>query len=1081
MPGYRGLAHLFFRGIRSAEATDGEVAENGNYSSDYFVTAVVKKLFGLAVEATPDATGFKWTSNNPYLPGVKASVTRLPRSSLSDQYAAIWPPAAIDENGNLVGYATVEQVALDTGSEPPEAPDAKVNIWDLDARPDQLGDIIDLYAFGFNQTQIDAGQAKISFDWGVTLVSYNTFGLLDSTLESDVRFHATVPTSRTDTGISPVSGEESAVSVTETVKPGYGSRDKGAVFPANTSFTTSLGPVSAPPGTRYVQVRAGFRLATGVSALTPAQTGNYHDEWLYDNPNAGFVIGSYGEGDVAVTDGDPVVTPPGSDPSLTESAPPNDTDWDYASAENPVIAGSSTVGQVIDLYEVGFTQQEIDDGLVYVEGGWTVEFDSTAGQTWYRIYFHTQPPVSNAVNFRVSEISGQDGTTDPVTTLSATHYVGLNRSLQVPPNARYVQFASQLSGGSADPTISENYWRIFRLGYGAQHCAADDLIGPLPDANPARIVWEAMTNPEWGKGEPLSMMDAASFDAAAEALYNERFGLSMGFFQQDTIENFIAEVLDHIQAFLYQDPATGLWTLKLLRDDYDAASLPVLDESNCQAKNRKRRLWGETINEIIVSYTDPNTESEVTVSAHDLGNIAIQGGVVSETRDYYGIRNALLAQKVANRDVRAAGYPLFSAQITVDRRMWDARPGDVFKFSWADDGIDQIVVRVMAVDYGKPGDRKIVLDVTEDIFSIEQAQFSSPQTTGWNNVENFPTPVDAQTAITLPLPSLVRAGATVADIDAEYPTVSGAIYADDFDSRPDGIEVHSAVVRANGTTKVSRIAQVVPSYAGFLIKALPQEVSSTLPNAMLASISAKTPEAGDFYMIGLNERFTELVMLDTYNAANDRWTVQRGMWDTVPLSWPRGSLIWAFTPSTANTDPKARSAGESVTYNLLTRTSLGVLAFNQSTALTVTYTERPFAPFRPADAQLDGLGFGGVVQREAPFPTEIEATWKIRNRTTEDQVALQWDDDSAAPESGQTTVLRILRDDGTLYQEITGLTGTSRTVLVSELPPGLEGYIEFVSERDGIRSVFGARRYFDIRPPTGYGLAYGLGYSQNAP
>ena len=142
----------------------------------------------------------------------------------------------------------------------------------------------------------------------------------------------------------------------------------------------------------------------------------------------------------------------------------------------------------------------------------------------------------------------------------------------------------------------------------------------------------------------------------------------------------------------------------------------------------------------------------------------------------------------------------------------------------------------------------------------------------------------------------------------------------------------------------------------------------------------------------------------------------------------------------------------------------------------MTPTERPFAPFRPANCQLEGEGFGGVVVREAPFPTEIEATWATRNRTTEDQVSVRWTEGNVTPEDGQTTVLRILTDTGELHDEITDLPGSAYTISVASLPPGLEGYIEFMSERDGIRSIKGARRYFDIRPPLGYGLAYGLGY-----
>jgi len=176
-----------------------------------------------------------------------------------------------------------------------------------------------------------------------------------------------------------------------------------------------------------------------------------------------------------------------------------------------------------------------------------------------------------------------------------------------------------------------------------------------------------------------------------------------------------------------------------------------------------------------------------------------------------------------------------------------------------------------------------------------------------------------------------------------------------------------------------------------------------------------------------------------------------------------------------------RNAGETVEYLLLPVTQLGTLAEGSADPLTATFNERPYAPFRPSNCQVDGNGFGDTIYDTEPYPTEIVATWNTRNRTTEDQVALRWDDANAAVESGQTTVLRILNRDGSEHGEITGLTGTSHTIDTSLLPPAGSGYIEFLSERDGIRSVYGARRYFEVAVVIGYGQGYGQDYGGEVP
>lgn len=1071
-PGYRGLAHMFFRGQKNADAIEAEVEEANGGLTGLLAQLLYFLITGARSTASSGiASGWKWTANNPYLPPVKASVTRLPRDGYSDPYAALWPPAGIDDDGNLVGLASVDQTV---GGTPPEVDPAVDGTFPLGLVD---GGKIDLYELGFSQSQIDTGQAKITTTWGVTLMSYETYSVGESTLTSAIRFYSANPESWDAPGqVAPVLGEESLVSVDLIASPGRAIKeDPDWTAPSMARVTTGLAVVTAPVGSRYIRCNGTVVLGAGTTFQTPAESGRYHHEWLYDNPNAGYTIGSFGDGSIDVTVGDP--PPPDPDPPVdTDVAPPNDTFRPVV--QNPmwlVTAVPTKLGIVLDLIALGFTEEEIDGGHIWADAGWAgVTYQSipalpsgTSVTSCNMVFHAVKPDAWFDVNIG-SVASGP--------TLGSTHSHLLPLTM-LPAGTRYIQFRAAFTiAVGATTEATSNLFRVGYYSYGVQHCSGDDLLGPLPDANPARMVYDCLTDPEWGMGEDPALIDSDSFDAAAATLYNERFGLSMGYFAQDSIENFIAEILDHVQAFLYQDPATGLWTFKLLRDDYATAGLAVLDESNCQSFNRKRRLWGETINEIVVSYTDPNTEKSTTVSAQDMGNIGIQGGVISETREYYGIRNPFLAQYVANRDVRAVGYPLFSCQIKVNRSEWNARPGDVRKFSWEEDLVSQIVVRVMSVDYGKPGDREITLDVTEDIFAIEKAKYGAPQTTRWVNVEQPPTQLDAQASFTAPLPSLIRGGADIDDIDNDAPSVVAALFADEDGDKPSAIEVHTEYVKPNGVTKVGKTSQILPTYSSLLMEDLIQESSSTLSKNQIEAIVRGTAESGTFLMLGFQEKTSEIIMLDSYNEDTKRWTVARGMWDTVPLEWPRGVRLWLYPETASTVDPKERVSGEETTYYFLPKTSLGVLEFDDAVPLAVTFTDRPFAPFRPANCQLDGQGFGGVVDRVAPYPTEFVATWANRNRTTEDQVALRWDDASAAMEVGQTVTLRILDDLGNEHDTITGLTGTSHTITAALLPPGLEGYIEFLSVRDGYTSVFGARRYFDIRPPSGYGLAYGLDY-----
>jgi hypothetical protein len=1035
-PGYRNVAHLFFRGLRDSASEQATIAALGDGIPQ---TIFRKRLKQPPPGGYPSAQiGWRWTTNNPYMPDMKANMTRLPGAA-DDPYRAIWPLGAT--------FGSSSEEVTNTDPQPISyfRDDNGVGV-----DPFAPGTVVDLFDQGADQGQIDAGEVLLRVDWTLILRSWNRQA--GGTVRTSVKFYSQKPTiwDQDEHVIAPLGGENGLR--TEPVSLTYDTRDGW-----EGTMRTEIDQLTVPPGARFAQIATS-----------------------YDSPDAYRVtaVGSY-----TVAVGVPLPEPGEEPPQYL--VPTGDLRV-IAAGEVPVSAippWSVSRMAFVDLYSLGVTQAEIDAGLIQVGQVQVVRLNQgipvmqnvgednfiTAVSNDFR-----EMPEHWAAGWVGAPDDWPPGSTIKWDTTVGEIFVPLRR---VAPTARIVGFrAGYVPAVGLSVDVDMSAYQVVREAYAAHWCLPDQTLGPLPDANPAHIIYECMTNAEWGKGTPEALMNAASYNAVAERLYNERMGMSIGWFQQSDIESFIGDVLDHVQAVHYFDPGTGQYNLKLLRDDYDVASLKTLDPSNCVATNRKRRLWGETINEIVVSYTDPQTEKEATVSAQNLANIAIQGGVISETRDYHGFRNPNIAQLVAERDVAEAGYPLFSCEIEVDRSEWDARPGDCRKFTWPEDGIEEIVIRVMDVDYGKPTDRTIKLAVTEDIFSIDRAQYGEPQRSEWSNAVEAPTPLEAQAAITVPLPTILRAGETVEDWDENYPSVAVALLADDDGLRPSSIVVTGPVQRPNGSSGREQIGSIGVTLSGRIGSPLVAEAETRLPRNVIDGITRTGAQAGDFFMLGVTNADSELVMLDSLDVESGEWVVARGMWDTTPRAWPSGTRLWRFRPTLSNLDPGSRAAGETVEYLLQPVTQLGTLPQLEAVPLEVTFNDRPYAPFRPANCQLDGTGFAGAIYREEPFPTEFEATWVTRNRTTEDTVALRWTEADAAPEVGQTTVLRILDSEGAVHSEITGLTGNSRTILVSELPPGRIGWIEFLSERDGIRSVYGARLPFDIRPPVGYGLAYGLGY-----
>jgi hypothetical protein len=654
--------------------------------------------------------------------------------------------------------------------------------------------------------------------------------------------------------------------------------------------------------------------------------------------------------------------------------------------------------------------------------------------------------------------------------INVTGEGSLSGSVTVPPETAYVRvwtcvnrtfpiWTSFTSSGGVTTTL---------IPYAYQHCTVDGTLGLLPDANPAHIIYECMTNPEWGKGEDPSQIDVASFQSAAETLFNERFGLSMAWRREDTVENFVQEILDHIKAFLFQHPATGLWTLKLLRDDYVASSLPWLTPDNCTVKNPKRRRWGETINEIVVSYTDPASEEDATVSAHNIANMAIQGGTAAETRNYYGIRNANLAQVVANRDVMEAGTPLWSGVIEVDRSEWQIVPGDVRRLSWPDESISEMVVRVMSVDYGQKGSRTIKLNVVEDIFSVAGTTFTQPQPPIWQDDLVPPTPLQYAQLTSVPMPELMRNG-----VDPEEEDDSGLVRSAfmAFSDNPRPLDVQVRVQTAPGEPW-SLVATVPPLGLTFTDQPITANWFSRFPRAWIDSLGSGYLQPGDILMLGDDDLTGELVLLHSFVTLDQEWSVRRGIYDTVPRDWPEGTRLWKYPDAEDYVLAHEHGPGD-LRLRAMPRTRGGRLPTSQAPTLILPAYERSILPHRPANVQINGQGFGSAIYLTGPYP-DIIVTWARRNRLVEDSGSPpNWNDPDITPEAGQTTHIVLTSVLGDVIETYTDLAGTSFTIPEADILEGGGCFVDVYAKRDGLLSFQAARRYVQLGAVEGWGYDWG--------
>ncbi|NAW33252.1 phage tail protein [Halomonas alimentaria] len=613
-----------------------------------------------------------------------------------------------------------------------------------------------------------------------------------------------------------------------------------------------------------------------------------------------------------------------------------------------------------------------------------------------------------------------------------------------------------------DPSVLAN-----SLGY---------VFSPVADANPAHIVYECLTDTDWGMGADPASLDTASFEAASQVLYAEQFGVFMTWMQQSSIEDFIGDVLDHIKGALYPHPRTGKITLRLLRDDLDHDTLKEITPDNAVLGNFSRKGWGETTNEIVVTWTNPDTEKGETVRAQDLANLAQQGQLVSGSKNYYGVRTPQLALRLAERDLREASAPLASCEVEVGPEFWDTVPFDGVKVTWPEFGLDGLVMRVMKVNYGDSGSRKIRLSLVEDLFALPLASYVPPQQGEWEDPTAPPAPVSHAWMIPFPLYFLDLVGGTVNDLT--HPETGVVVLA----ANPTTDESATFDVLWKGTTASDDTAwEWVQTDRPFLGRAtltveLPAAVTS--PDVGLEDLTGWWVHRDDIVLFGdssLAPDELEMALVTAVDEETGAPTLLRGVLDTAPRTWPAGTPVWFTNREMWRPLPKDLNDGDTFTLKLLVTTGEGQLDESLAPEIAGTGAARPTLPYRPAD--LRAQGFLWPAEDYYPdYPVDVE--WLERNRLTETGAMRAWDAAGVAPESG--TDYRVTAEAidetgavaGVIEEVVTGGL-TSYTLDDATVGETWAGYpfirVSVAALRDGLASWQAGQVTFrgPFREPTG--------------
>lgn len=575
------------------------------------------------------------------------------------------------------------------------------------------------------------------------------------------------------------------------------------------------------------------------------------------------------------------------------------------------------------------------------------------------------------------------------------------------------------------------------------------------DMNPAHILRECLTDPDWGMGYPEADIDNTSFTAAADQMYNEGMGMSLLWDRSVTLEEFIQVVLKHIDGSIYVDRSTGKFVLKLARGGYDIDSLLVLDESSVdRISDFKRNTIGELVNSVTVVYWDASTGKNGSVTVQDIALAAQQQATIGTTKQFPGFTNGTIATQAAARSLKALSVPLASGTIYANRKAASLNVGDVFVLTWPRYGVSRLVMRVANVEMGALGSNVVKIQAVEDVFALSSAIYAPPPPSGWSDPNNQPAPCPYHCVIEAPFWELVQ---RMGETDARsLPATAGFVVAA-------GVRPSSDASNAKLYTDVTGVWEEAGTADFCPTAILTAAVSSNTTIFPIGTgVDLDVVQVGTHALID-----NELVRIDA--VSDTSLTVGRGVLDTVAKPHAAGARLF-FADAFFESDAVEYATGEKADIRLLPSTGLGTLALASAPTQSVTMVGRQHKPYPPGQFRIKGQAYPDAVRGDQ----DITVGWTHRDRLQQTATLVDEAARSIGPEAGTTYTCRLLTAGGSVLVTHAGLTVTWDTFTLAEMGANYGRLrIQLWSVRDGVQSLQMHDWEFTR---SGYGAGYGYAY-----
>jgi hypothetical protein len=605
--------------------------------------------------------------------------------------------------------------------------------------------------------------------------------------------------------------------------------------------------------------------------------------------------------------------------------------------------------------------------------------------------------------------------------------------------------------------------------------------GGISAMNPAHILYECLTNTIWGRGLPTEFIDTATFQFAAQSLYNEGFGLCMKWNREGNIDSFVKQVVDHIGAALFIDRQSGKIKLNLIRDNYDHDLLVAFTFENGLLDVIEDEVTSSdtSFNEIIVKYTDPVSGKTGSLRVQNLASFQALGSIISVTAEYPGLPTATLAARVGQRDLQMNASDIRKYKLKFDRVAWYINPGDVFKINVPERGIENLIVRAGEIQDGPIDDETITIVAIQDVFSLPDASFVTPQPSYWVPPDRTARVIDSRLVDEM----------TYYDLSESIPPGELGVITEDtgltkiFAEPPSGYST-DYVVASKTSLETDYVERTIAGFdAGAeLTTSIPLH-STALNFGSVTNSFLITATGIPILLVSADDPTQqEYCELDAIDIETGTATLKRGCIDTVPHVFITGDKVW-FQTNMPTSDFRDYSTGEIVDVKLLTRTTNDKLSLSLAIEDEIEIGGRQGRPYPPGKLMINSIAF----ELAQVVDGDIILEWAHRDRITQANFLVDHDQASTGPEAGTTYNVYVYDglDDPAVDAPIRTETlistdGFTYDSTMDAADGNLHSYwFRVESERDSLKSW--QSYLFIVRRSAGFGDDFGFNFGGGPP